>query len=217
MNLKEAFRFQNKLKDTLKGAKLILMNDGNITSTKTTYFYKKANPEAENEEIVAPPSSEYADKITEMADFAAYILGEREKLSRAIAAAKAKSPTDIDTEVSLNSDRQDLAHLYRHMADLRAREINTPNGGVGYKFNADGDQVSYRVDTKTVVSINYDRNAVKKLTADMDAASDTASAAIDAAIITAEVDYKPPFGVNDSFSSIFEDYLAKQSEATDAK
>lgn len=207
MNLKEAFRFQNKLKDSLRTVRLILSNDANITVTKTTYLYKKANPDAENEDVVSTPTCEYADKINELLEFSTYLLNERENLSKAIAKAKAALATDIDSEVSLNRDRQEFATLFRHMSDIRPREITTPNGGVGYKFNADGEQVSYRVDIKTVVSINYDRNAVKKMTADMDKAADAASAAIDAAIITTEVAYEPPFSVNDSFSAIFESFL----------
>ena len=36
-----------------------------------------------------------------------------------------------------------------------------PNGGTGYRFNTDGNQVSYRCDVKKVTTINYDRNKVR--------------------------------------------------------
>ena len=52
MNLKEAFRFQNKLRDLSTSAAAILANPGNVTRVETTYLRKKAMPDAENETVV---------------------------------------------------------------------------------------------------------------------------------------------------------------------
>jgi len=49
MNLKEAFRFQNKLQSLMDEAERILADDRNITQVKVTALYKKAMPEQENE------------------------------------------------------------------------------------------------------------------------------------------------------------------------
>lgn len=81
MNLKEAFRFQNKLQSLMDEAERILADDRNITQVKVTALYKKAMPEQENETTVEPAPSEYADHIDAVAAFLLHLLGEREKLS----------------------------------------------------------------------------------------------------------------------------------------
>ena len=48
MNLKEAFRFQNKLRNLQETASVILGCDSNVTQVKQTYLRKKVMPEAEN-------------------------------------------------------------------------------------------------------------------------------------------------------------------------
>ena len=97
MNLKDAFRFQNKLQSLMDEAERILADDRNITQVKVTALYKKAMPEQENETTVEPAPSEYADHIDAVAAFLLHLLGEREKLSRAIRAAKERQEMDMDS------------------------------------------------------------------------------------------------------------------------
>ena len=84
MNLKEAFRFQNKLQALMIEAEDILSRDQNITEVKNTHLRKKVMPEAEDETTVDIPSTEYSDKITDIAEFLLFLLAERETLSIAI-------------------------------------------------------------------------------------------------------------------------------------
>ena len=63
MNLKEAFRFQNKLQALMHAAQSILDDSRNICKTETTYLRKKVMAEAENETTVDVAPSEYADRI----------------------------------------------------------------------------------------------------------------------------------------------------------
>ena len=49
MNLKEAFRFQNKLQSMMADAQSILGNNGNITKVQNTYLRHKVMAEAEDE------------------------------------------------------------------------------------------------------------------------------------------------------------------------
>ena len=46
MNLKEAFRFQNKLRNFQETASAILGCDSNVTQLKQTYLRKNVMPEA---------------------------------------------------------------------------------------------------------------------------------------------------------------------------
>ena len=66
MNLKEAFRFQNKLQSMMADAQSILGNNGNITKVQNTYLRHKVMAEAEDEVTMEAPSTEYSENITEM-------------------------------------------------------------------------------------------------------------------------------------------------------
>ena len=137
MNLKEAFRFQNKLQSMMADAQSILGNNGNITKVQNTYL--------------------------------------------------------------------------RHMADLRNGEVLISNGGVGYRFNNEGNQVSYRCDVKRVTTINFDRNKIRKMCADLSKKSDETSATLDAALVNTPVEYEAPFDVNETFAEAFEAHMSALS------
>ena len=112
----------------------------------------------------------------------------------------------MDTEVGLNGRRQRVAATLRRMADLRGGEVITANGGVGYRFNAEGNQVSYRCDVKKVTTINYNRNTVRVQAASLNRRSDDISAKLDGCMINSTVEYVLPFDVNDSFAAVFESF-----------
>ena len=212
MNLKEAFRFQNKLQMLMNGAQSILDNERNICKTQTTVMHKKVMPELENETTVEVAPSDYADSIDKVVEFMLYLLREQENLAKAIHDAKAKLEIDMDSEVSLNSRRQRIAATLRHMADLRGSEQIIVNGGTGYRFNAEGNQVSYRCEAKKVTTINYNRNAVRAQVAALSKKSDDISAKLDSCMINSEVAYEPSFDVNDSFSTVLEAFAGMQEE-----
>jgi len=207
MNLKEAFRYQNKLQCLIEEAKSILTCDGNITKTENTYLRHKATPDAEDETITTVPETEYSEQITDLTRFIIFLLDEKARLFTQIRKAKDALDIDMDSEVSLNSLRQSIACVFRHMSDLRNSEVVTANGGTGYRFNAEGNQIAYRCDVKRVTTINYDRNAVRKELARLDRESDETSARIDLCLVTSKVDYEPPFDVNASFSDAFTGFL----------
>lgn len=210
MNLKEAFRFQNKLQSLIQDAQYILCDDRNTTKTETTVFLKKVMADADNETTVETAPSEYADKINQMVAFLLYLLDEREKLAKGICDAKTVLPIDMDNEVSLNSRRQSIAATLRHMVDIRSSEKLLPGGGIGYRFNAEGNQVSYCCDAKRVTKINFDRNKVRRYLAALNRKADETSAELDHCMVNSVVDYTAPFDVNDSFATIFEAYAEGQ-------
>lgn len=204
MNLKEAFRFQNKLQSLLDETKEILSAGENITRVQNTYYYSKVMPEAKDVTIPVEPITPYYDRITDICRFALYLLEEKERLSAAIRRAKNALPMDMDSEVSLNAARQQVAQLLKSMNDLRSTEMLLHNGGQGYRFNAEGNQISYLCDVKCVTTINFDRNVIRAQLTRLNRHIDEVSAQIDLCTVTAQVDYQPPFDVNDSFSAVFE-------------
>ena len=215
MNLKEAFRFQNKLQSMMDEAHSILGSTANITKVQNTYLRKKVMTEAENETTIDAPATEYSEQITLVAEFLLHLLSEREKLSVAIFQAKAglNLPAGLDGEVSLNSKRQEVAGLFRRMAGLRSSEVLIPNGGTGYRFNNEGNQVSYRCDVKRVTTINFDRNKIRKMCGDLSKKSDEVSAALDSVLVNTQVEYTVPFDVNDTFAEAFEAFAGDKPEA----
>lgn len=207
MNLKEAFRYQNKLSSLISCGKGILQDTDNTTVTTTTLMRHKAYAEAEDITIASNTADfEYAGKANQVAAMLLLLLGEREKLSAAITQAKATVPLDagLDGEVSLNALRQELAQTFRGMAGIRSTEVVHRNGGIAYRFNAEGNQVTYRCDQKQVTTIDFDRNRIARYARTLSRKADEVSASLDAALINTPVTYEPPFDVNEEFREILD-------------
>ena len=208
MNLKEAFRYQNKLQWLMTEAEEILRRDRNVVKVEKTALLHKVNSDAVDETTIEPADTVYADQITDIAVLLMFLLGERERLSRAIREAKKAMDMDFDGEVSLNTRRQELASIFRNMVQLRSSETVISGGGVGYKFNAEGNQLSYRCDLRTVTTINFDRSKIRSYAAALSRKADEISADLDKRMVNTEVSYEPPFDVNDTFAEV----LARQTE-----
>ena len=211
MNLKEAFRFQNRIEWLMGEAKDVLGRERNVTKVENTTLRHKVNPDVEDETTVEEPETEYADQITEIAVFLMFLLDEREKLSRAIREAKKGMDMDFDGEVSLNAKRQNIAEVFRRMSEIRCSERLLPGMGVGYKFNAEGNQVSYRCDLKKVTTINFDRTKVRSYATGLSKKADQVSAELDKSMVTTEVSYEPPFDVNDTFAEVLQWHIDHNS------
>ncbi len=211
MNLKEAFRYQNKLQALIDEIDGLLSDKSHITITQCTYLRKKAMPEAEDETIEEKWDSELADHVTELTIFMFHLLSEKQVLSTAIREAKEKLPMDMDSEVSLNARRQAMVKTLRRMDAIRSSEVIVPHGGRGYRFNAEGNQVAYICDVKRVTRINFDRNQIRSTIQLLDLQIDATSAGIDSCLVNTDVAYVPTFGVNDSLQTAFETYFASVS------
>jgi hypothetical protein len=211
MNLKEAFRYQNKLQHLMDEAAGILYNDRNVVRVEKTALLHKVNPEAQDEVTVEEAPSEYAEQINDIAALLLFLLSEREKLSRAIREAKNSMDLDFDSEVSMNAKRQELAGMFRTMAEIRSSEQILPGQGQGFKFNAEGNQVSYRCDLKKVTTINFDRNKIRAFAAGLSKKSDRISGELDKCMVNTEVDYLAPFDVNDTFADVLQWHMDQNS------
>lgn len=213
MNLKEAFRFQNKLGALMDEVQSILSLDSNITKVENTFLRRKVFEGAENETVVDTPPTEFADRITELVSFLVYLMAQREALCKAIHAAKNSLPIDMDSEVGLNAKRQEIARVLKRMADVRNSEVVINDGGTGYRFNQEGNQVTYRCDVKRVTTINFDRKAVRNAAAELTRKADAVSSELDRCLVNSTVSYEAPFDVNDSFAEIFTTFADSLREA----
>ena len=212
MNLKEAFRYQNKIQSFMDEAHEILEDESNIMTTANTHLRKKVMPEAEDETILVAAESEYSENITDIAKFLLYLLDQKAALSAAIRKAKDALEIDMDSEVSINAARQRIACTFKRMNDLRSSEKIISNAGAGYRFNAEGNQISYRCDVRRVTKINFDRNVIRAALEKLNKASDDASAKLDLCLVTSNVDFEPPFDVNVSFTDAFRAFAGLTEE-----
>ena len=188
------------------------MRDTNITKVENTYLRKKVYDGAENETVVDTPPTEFADKITMLVGFLMHLMAQREKLSKAIHAAKNALPIDMDSEVGMNAKRQEIARVLKRMADVRNSEVLINGGGTGFRFNQEGNQVTYRCDVRRVTTINFDRKVVRNLAAEVNRKADAVSAELDRCLVNSDVAYEAPFDVNDSFAEIFGAYAEEQGK-----
>lgn len=217
MNLKDAFRVQNKLQLVMNQAMDILEDHRNILKVKTTHLRSKVMGDAQDVVVEENAPSEYAGHANEIAEFLMAMMQEREKLSKAIRDAKGKLVLDMDSEVGLNRQRQALARVFRSMTTLRNSEKTIPGGGSGYRFNGDGNQVTYRCDARQVVTIDFNRNKIRALAASLGKKSDECSIELDKCLVNTELDYVPPFDLNDSFDAILTDFIKKTAESGSAE
>ena len=209
MNMKDAFRYSNKLQKLMEEAHNILSRERNVIRVEKTTLQSKVVAGAEDIVTYEVPETEYAEQITEVAGLLMVLLGEREKLSGAIRAAKQSMAINFDGEVSLNAQRQGIAATLRKMNEIRNSEVTLAGGGTGYKFNADGNQISFRCDLKRVTTINFDRNKTRAYANALSKKADQVSAELDKALVNTEVAYEPPFDVNDSFAEVLQWHLDK--------
>ena len=206
MNLKEAFRFQNRLQkyfDTAVG----IFESEDVTKTESTLLLSKEDENATDEVMMSEPETLYAEHITDMVRFALNLLAEKARLSEAISATKRGLDIDLDSEISLNIARQELARKLAYLDSIRPSEQVLRHAGTGYRFNAEGNQVSYRCDLRNVTTINFDRNVVRSSLRSLQRVSDETSAKIDFCQVSAKVDYDPPFDINASFAEAFESFV----------
>ena len=211
MNLKEAFRFQNRIQQLMEEAQGILRWEKNVVKVENTALRHKVCSEAEDETTIETPETEFSENITDIACLLMYLLEERGRLTYAIRTAKAGMDVAFDGEVSLNTKRQELAAMFRRMSEMRSSEMLYPNGGTGYKFNAEGNQVRYHCDLKKVTTINFDRNKIRSFAVGLSKKADQVSAELDRQLVNTQVDYLPPFDVNDTFADVLSWFIEQNS------
>lgn len=194
MILKEAFRYQNYLTSLFVQATGYLSREDFITTTTQKHIRTKVNPDAQDEDIIVSKVFNVDYKPNDLIDFVVKLIDEKQKLSNAITEAKKSLDMDIDAAMSMNKSKQDFISVLRRMVSIKPTE--SEKEGTSYKFNNDGDQVSYRYPVKEVKTIDYDRNAVKGLISKYKKETDEISTERDRIDIMSDVDYTPVWEVD---------------------
>ena len=200
MNLKNAFRYQKFLDSLMEDGESKLTEENMLKITKE-HMKQAVNPEAEDltEEIKSNlPFS--ADNIL---SFLFSLVDEKEALSKAITEAKDELAISLDAEIMTNNFRRNLIKdLSFKLKFFKAKE--TEATGKDYKFNVDGDQVSYFYKIKATYEEAFDRKKIKNELAKLIKLADETSTKIDEAMLRADVKYIPKYDVNSSFEDAME-------------
>ena len=201
MNLKEAFRYQNFLDGLLSSTRAAMSTPSNLLQEERNHLRSKAIHDGKDERETV----EAADLIStdQCVELAMQIINEREKLTKAIDAAKASPAGDVgdmDAAIEANKYRQAIAQQIRAM--LRYKSGKRMERGTGYTFNSEGNQVPYVYDVEVTVSELFDRNKMKSTMQKLMDDADRTSARIDEAIVNTKVDYEAIWDVNSSFEDI---------------
>lgn len=200
MILKESFRYQNYLTSLFVQATSYLSREDFITTTTQNHNRSMVNPDAQDEKISVPKVFNVGYKPNDLIDFVVKLIDEKQKLSNAITEAKKSLDMDIDAAMSMNKTKQDFISVLRRMASIKSTE--SEKEGTSYKFNNDGDQVSYRYPVKEVKAIDYNRNTVKGLISKYKKETDQISTTRDRIDIMTDVDYTPVWEVDTPLEDI---------------
>ena len=206
MNLKESFRYQNFIEAAIRAAgSSITTTDHCLTVTKR-HLRSAVNPDAENVDEVVEVDKFFSND--DVLRFMEYMITQRQMLSEAISMAKGGLDFDVDASIATNKSRQLVCNNIRSMIRISVPSKRTTNG-TDYKFNVEGNQVSYYYNVEVEKKVAYDIDAAKKMLKKLIVKSDEVSAHIDAAMVNTQVDYEPPFDVNDSFEDVMNAFLRK--------
>ena len=207
MNLKEAFQAQNKIELLFDFVSGYLDDEKNLISTTEKHFRSKAAEGQQDEKIDIIVDNKFPpDKVI---DFLLMLIDEREKLAKAIHNAKASMKFDLDSAVDVNKKRHSAAETLRQLRNFKSSSQLEKNGGVGYVFNKEGNQTTYRYDIECVKTIDYDRNRVRELIKKIQKEANKVSNEIDAALISTTVKYKLPFDMNAGNLEVIEEFVSK--------
>jgi len=171
---------------------------------KETHCRKKINPEDADEVIENAFERTIDTNANSLIKFAERIILERGILSTAISTAKISCGLDIDAAVDNNKQRQRLASVLDRLCTIKGS--NHISRGTSYKFNADGNQVSYNYNVETVETIDFDRNKAHGISKELKQDANKVSNEIDRCLIETQVDYNIPWDVNDSFEDVLAEF-----------
>lgn len=205
MNLKEAFRYQNFLDRLFLQACSAMVDSNNLLEVTKAHRRSKVITGIEDEVETVEVDELIQPEI--FIDLALKIISEREKLTKAISAAKQSLSgglADMDAAIEANKYRQSVADRIRMV--LRSKAGKKLERGTGYTFNGEGNQVPYYYDVEVSTKERFDRVKLKEVMQNLLAESDEVSAQIDEAVVNTQVDYKAPWNVNASFEDVIANF-----------
>lgn len=214
MNFKDAFRYQNFLGELFGNVFNYVTSRYNLINVTETHLKAKYNADALDEVIDATPTSKLNVDVNKMVDLLIAVLDEKEKVGLAISKAKATHEIEIDANASQNKFRQRAINALQLMSSIKPSKDKVR--GTDYKFNVEGNQVSYSYDIERTIDLDFDKSKIKEIIRQLSEKSNDVSTKIEKALLDDVVDFEPVFDINDKFDDIAEAWAAKTTTVTDS-
>lgn len=206
MNLKEAFHYQTVLDGWMQRARNIFaLGNGAFDITKNHMYSKSDETRPDVTEAVEFPLEVRFDDVVKFMDA---LVKEKYELTKAVADTESKLGFCISAEISANKYRSDMIRGLRNILDHKEHKSTTTN--VAYRFNNEGNQISYIYDVETVYKEAFDRKADKELLKKLEAERNAASLMIEAAHVNSVVDFIPTFDETETLEEIVAEYFAEK-------
>lgn len=205
MNLKESFRYQRFLSDIFQQAMISIGSTSH--SLETVRHHNISGAIQDGEDFDEKVECDGFFRNDDVIDLMLFLIEEKGKLTKEINDTKHyTSSIDIDASVEMNKLRHMAVMAIDQMCSNKAS--NTVTQGTGYTFNLEGNQTKYIYDIGVETRELYDRDRARRICRDIKTKADTDSTSIEEKMVMADVDYNPPFNVNDSFEDCMEQFLS---------
>lgn len=206
MNLKEAFRYQKFLDRAMNEVNSYLIRGINITKTTRVHKRNDVWEEAGNLEEIVKKDWKWDYTVDFVVVFYRSLLTMKTELTRAISDAKRSVGIDMDAEIAVNVWRQKYVNTLSRMTEVSTGTCTYK--GNDYRFNAEGNQVSYVYEIEETTELDFDKKAVKDMIRKINHVSDNVSTTIDQVLVQTLVDYSPCYDLTDSIEDMMEKYAA---------
>lgn len=208
ITLKKSFELQNYFNYLFDSTLNILSYSDNITTTEQKHMRKKVYSNAEDEIIIKPKINDYDFTVMDLIDFASEIQSEINRLTVAINKAKHSDKNDFDGMIAINISKRKLLTRLEAMYDIKSKSLKRT--GQAYKFNEEGNQVTYTYDIEEVTTIDFDRNAVRSIIRRLRKELEDYSNEIDTMQIHTMVDFDTIYEIGDKLEDAIEKFKNKK-------
>ena len=213
MNIKEAGQYANFLNTILGKAQNLSTSREYIKTITQVHLRSKVNPEALDETLEVTNKNKLEITSDQLTQLALDIIEEKMKLGVAIEKGKKKMFIDWkenDEKLSLDNAiayNKQLRLLSQYLLTLKnQKDTESKCYEYGYKFNAEGNQISYRYEVETTETIAFNKDNVNNLYKELQNKTNTISMQIDTAMLKDVIDFNPAFDMLVSFEEIVENF-----------
>lgn len=216
MNLKDAARYGKFLNDMIYMAQTTATSKDYTRKITEIHNKSKFNIEAQDETVEIIPQDKLNIKSNDLVYLAKDLINEKLNLSMSIAKYKSKLTIDwkeddkklsLDEAISYNKQLRSLISTCDSLDRIKSIEDKTRE--YGYKFNVEGNQVSYQYEVLIKREVDFDKKVVHNLSKSLKNKTDKISSLIDQAMSKDVIDFTPNFDINDSFEEIVEKYISQ--------
>jgi len=218
LSLKESFRQLNFLEKNISTLSRYLSNTSNAITIKEIHQKSKVNQDAVDETIDMTAERTYPNaSIVDIAFLVKQLVDQKLELSLEIENAKRNLVLEwtengvnltLDSAVEYAKKSRELADNLKSLVDIKSSEGKKT--GSAYKFNVEGNQVSYKYEILTTNTIDFNRNNVNDLYKKLLNKADTLSTQIESSMLKNIVEFVPTYDIHDSVAEIVEQYLSSK-------